>query len=129
MHRCMENKTVLITGATGLIGQALIRKLLSDKDRPAKILALTRNRDRAEVIFSDFEKTDRIVKIDIGAKHGENTFEYRIEAKEGSDIRKELFIACAENGFYILEMKSSELTLEDIFLRLTMGGSINGGEE
>ena len=75
------------------------------------------------------EKTDRIVKVDIGAKHGENTFEYRIEAKEGSDIRKELFIACAENGFYILELKSSELTLEDIFLRLTMGESIDGGEE
>ncbi|SDB42354.1 ABC-2 type transport system ATP-binding protein [Ruminococcaceae bacterium FB2012] len=75
------------------------------------------------------EKTDRIVKVDIGAKHGENTFEYRIEAKEGSDIRKELFIACAENGFYILEMKSSELTLEDIFLRLTMGENIDGGEE
>ena len=75
------------------------------------------------------EKTDRIVKIDIGAKHGENIFEYRIEAKEGSDIRKELFIACAENGFYILEMKSSELTLEDIFLRLTMGENIDGGEE
>ena len=64
MHRCMENKTVLITGATGLIGQALIRKLLSDKDRPAKILALTRNRDRAEDIFSDFEKTDRIEWIE-----------------------------------------------------------------
>ena len=74
------------------------------------------------------EKTDRIVKTDIGAKHGEDVWEYRVEAKEGSDIRKELFTACAENGFYILEMKSSELTLEDIFLRLTMGGNIGGGE-
>lgn len=79
-------------------------------------------------VLKMLEKTDRIVKTDIGAKHGEDIWEYRIEAKEGSDIRKELFIACAENGFYILEMKSSELTLEDIFLRLTMGGSIDGGE-
>ncbi|MBR6872293.1 MAG: ATP-binding cassette domain-containing protein [Ruminococcus sp.] len=69
-----------------------------------------------------------VEKVDIGAKH-EDAFEYRVEAKEGTDIRKELFLACAKSGYIILEMKSSELTLEDIFLRLTMGESIDGGEE
>ena len=75
------------------------------------------------------EGIKNVVKVDIGAKHGEDIMEYRIEAKEGSDIRRELFTSCVEHGFVILEMKSSELTLEDIFLRLTMGESITGGEE
>lgn len=75
------------------------------------------------------ESIKNVEKVDIGAKHGEDTFEYRVEAKEGTDIRKELFLACAKSGYIILEMKSSELTLEDIFLRLTMGESIDGGEE
>ena len=80
-------------------------------------------------VLSLIEGIKKVEKTDIGAKHGENVWEYRIEAKEGTDIRRELFIGCAENGFIILEMKSSELSLEDIFLRLTMGESIDGGEE
>lgn len=55
----------------------------------------------------------------------ENVWEYRIEAKEGADVRRKLFTAMAENGFYILELKSSELSLEDIFLKLTMGESVS----
>lgn len=54
----------------------------------------------------------------------ENVWEYRIEAKQGADVRRKLFTAMAENGFYILELKSSELSLEDIFLKLTMGESV-----
>ena len=55
----------------------------------------------------------------------ENVWEYRIEAKEGADVRRKLFTAMAENGFYILELKSSELSLEDIFLKLTIGESVS----
>lgn len=54
----------------------------------------------------------------------ENVWEYRIEAKQGADVRRKLFTAMAQNGFYILELKSSELSLEDIFLKLTMGESV-----
>ena len=70
-----------------------------------------------------------VEKVDIGAKHGGDCWEYRIESKEGTDIRRDLFIHCAQKGFVILEMRSSELSLEDIFLRLTMGKSIDGGED
>lgn len=62
----------------------------------------------------------------------EGVIEYRIETEEGRDIRRELFNAMAENGTPILEMRSAELSLEDIFLRLTIGeapAAINGGEE
>ena len=62
----------------------------------------------------------------------EGVIEYRIETEEGRDIRRELFSAMAENGTPILELRSAELSLEDIFLRLTIGeapAAINGGEE
>ena len=62
----------------------------------------------------------------------EGVIEYRIETEEGRDIRRELFNAMAENGTPILELRSAELSLEDIFLRLTIGeapAAINGGEE
>ena len=50
---------------------------------------------------------------------------YNIEAGEKTDIRKELFTRIAGHGWYLLELKTSELSLEDIFLRLTMGENID----
>lgn len=77
-----------------------------------------------------------VVSCDIGAEHTGGAWDYRIEAIEGADIRRELFRRVAERNWYILELRSSELSLEDIFLKLTMGESVaplggrsNGGEE
>ena len=47
--------------------------------------------------------------------------DYRIESKEGKEIRYELFERMAESGHAILELRSAEMNLEDIFLKLTMG--------
>lgn len=55
---------------------------------------------------------------------GEGVWEYKIESEEDTDIRHELFDMAVGNGWYILELKSSELSLEDIFLKLTMGESV-----
>lgn len=52
-------------------------------------------------------------------------WEYRIEAEEGEDIRRELFKRLAQRNWYLLSSKSYELSLEDIFLKLTMGEEIS----
>ena len=51
-------------------------------------------------------------------------YEYDIEITEGKDIRRELFKRVADRNWYILGMKNTELTLEDIFLRITMGEKV-----
>ncbi len=58
-------------------------------------------------------------------------FEYIIETDGTSDIRRTLFERVAEKNRYILELKSAELTLEDIFLKVTAGEDIKtkGGKE
>jgi ABC-2 type transport system ATP-binding protein len=53
--------------------------------------------------------------------HGESAFEYVFDPIVGYDIRRSLSNMIANNGWTILQMKSNELTLEDIFLRLTDG--------
>lgn len=55
-------------------------------------------------------------------------YEYLIEAKEGEDIRREVFKRMAGRNWPIMELKSSELTLEDIFLQLIQDNTY-GGEE
>ena len=54
-----------------------------------------------------------------------DVWEYRINTKEGKDIRRDIFDMAVENGWYILELKSAELSLEDIFLKLTVGEHVD----
>ncbi|MCH5208031.1 MAG: ATP-binding cassette domain-containing protein [Oscillospiraceae bacterium] len=60
-----------------------------------------------------------------------NVTEYEILPKEDCDIRREIFKRMAERNYPILLMRSSELTLEEIFLKLTTGDFYgeNGGEK
>ena len=57
--------------------------------------------------------------------------EYELNAVEGCDIRREVFKRMAARNYPILLMRSSELTLEEIFLKLTTGdfygNTDNGG--
>ncbi|MBW7572927.1 ABC transporter ATP-binding protein [Caproiciproducens faecalis] len=46
-------------------------------------------------------------------------FEYEVEARDGRDVRRELFRAAASKNFPILSMTNAGLSLEDVFLRLT----------
>ncbi|MCI7768295.1 MAG: ABC transporter ATP-binding protein [Oscillospiraceae bacterium] len=54
-------------------------------------------------------------------------FDYEIEVQEKSDIRRDLFKRLAERNWYMLGLKSNEMTLEDIFLKITMGSDIKVG--
>ena len=51
-------------------------------------------------------------------------YDYEIEVAEGSDIRRELFKRIASRNWYMLGLKSNEMTLEDIFLRITVGADV-----
>ena len=51
-------------------------------------------------------------------------FEYDIEVADEKDIRRELFKRVAARSWCILGLKNTELTLEDIFLKVTMGEKI-----
>lgn len=48
-------------------------------------------------------------------------FEYMIEPKDEKDIRRDIFGLACEKNWPILSMRSTEMTLEEIFLKLTSG--------
>ena len=51
-------------------------------------------------------------------------YDYEIEVKEGCDIRRELFKRIVARNWVILGMKKDEMSLEDIFLKITMGSDV-----
>lgn len=65
-----------------------------------------------------------VVKVELNKEFEKDVNEIRIEAKEGVDIRRELFSTIASHNWYIIGLKTSELSLEDIFLKLTMGEDV-----
>ncbi len=54
----------------------------------------------------------------------EGVYEYEMEAEAGSDIRRDLFEITAEHHWPLLALRSAEMTLEDVFLKITMGEGI-----
>lgn len=66
-----------------------------------------------------------VVTVLADMQREKGVWEYNIEAVEGTDIRRELNRRLAARNWYILGLRSSELSLEDIFLKLTMGESVD----
>ncbi len=74
-----------------------------------------------------------MVKVTCMGAREKAAFDYTLEAEEGADVRRELFSRLADRSWPILGLKSTELSLEDIFLQLTRDdatqGKNDGGEQ
>lgn len=71
-----------------------------------------------------------MVEVHVNRVIDKTITEFELNAKEGADIRREVFKRMAARNYPILLMRSSELTLEEIFLKLTTGdfyGETNEG--
>jgi ABC-2 type transport system ATP-binding protein len=62
-----------------------------------------------------------VVSVTADMEREKNAFDYEIDVKEGEDIRRELTKRISARNWNILGMKTDELTLEDIFLKITLG--------
>ncbi len=72
-----------------------------------------------------------VISVTADMQRENGTYDYEIESEEGADIRAELFRRVAGKNRVIYMLRSTELTLEDIFLKITMGEdvSIGGGKK
>lgn len=64
------------------------------------------------------------VRADMERENG--IFDYEIVMEQDADIRVMLNEMCREHGWSIYKMASDEMTLEDIFMRITMGDDLSG---
>lgn len=65
-----------------------------------------------------------VISVTADMEREKGVYDYEIETKENADIRRELFKRVAARSWVILGLKSTEMTLEDIFLKITMGDSV-----
>jgi ABC-2 type transport system ATP-binding protein len=72
-------------------------------------------RDQVEARIRAIDRVDRVET----AGEADGTVEFRVKAKGDADIREALFFAMAEARWPILEMRSQNLPLEEVFRKLT----------
>lgn len=85
----------------------------------------------AKEVHSILEGIPDMVEVHLN-RTANGVSEFELNAKDGADIRREVFKRMAARNYPILLMRSSELTLEEIFLKLTTGdfygNTENGGK-
>jgi ABC-2 type transport system ATP-binding protein len=70
-------------------------------------------------IISSIEEIYGIKFVEPHMEKDTDTIEYIIESDKDIDVRRPLFFAMAKAGYPIIELKSLDLSLEEIFLQLT----------
>ena len=77
-------------------------------------------------VMKMLEGISGVKKLDRLKSYSGDIADYLVETDEKSDVRRELFEKISSNGWCMLGLKTQELSLEDIFLKLTMGENIKG---
>lgn len=57
--------------------------------------------------------------VEIGSQKSGDVFEYIVESGKDVDVRRPIFFELAKAGYPILELKSFDMSLEEIFLNIT----------
>lgn len=57
--------------------------------------------------------------VDANIEKGKDIVSYVVESEKDIDVRRPLFFAMAKAGYPIIELKSMDMSLEDIFLHIT----------
>ncbi len=70
-------------------------------------------------IAAGLKNVNNVTDVQILGEKEPGVFEYSVEGPEGKDIRRDLFAFCSRKGAPLLAMRSTDLTLEEVFLHLT----------
>ena len=103
--------------------EALARNLSADHKL---ILHIEGGSEEVKKLLASVSDVERVF---VGRQLDERVYEYHLEAKEGIDVRREVFKKLASRNYPILMMRSSELSLEEVFLKLTTGDEYGGAEK
>ena len=90
-----------------------LAKTIGGKKR--MVFTIEGDRERAEEILNSFASVSNVICV----SSDNNAHEFEFDTEMSADERKRLFFAFAENEMPILTQKEAEISLEDIFLRLT----------
>ncbi len=82
-----------------------------------------------EVVLGEIRKIPGVKSVRADMERESGIYDYEIVMEDGADIRVMLNEMCRENELTIYKMANDEMTLEDIFMRITMGDTVSEKEK
>ncbi|MBN2558090.1 MAG: ATP-binding cassette domain-containing protein [Clostridia bacterium] len=111
---------VVIINKGVIVAEDTPERLSMGLDRAMKLsITIVGPKDK---VIEAVKKIDGVKYMEASSKTGENAYKYMLESQTEEDIREKLFFAMAENGWPIIEIKPSVMTLEDIFISVVTKG-------
>ena len=83
----------------------------------------------SDEVSAILQKIPGMAGVHVGREIEKGVTEYELNPESGADVRREVFKRMSSRNWPILLMRSSELTLEEIFLKLTTGDFYGASEE
>ncbi|MDE5861081.1 MAG: ABC transporter ATP-binding protein [Ruminococcus sp.] len=99
----------------------IARQLTNEHKMTLRIEGTTKTSADKEEIVKAIKSLKGIKYVRADMERERGIYDYDVEADEKTDIRRSLNALCREKGWNILMLQLSDLTLEDIFLKITMG--------
>lgn len=94
-----------------------------------RIEGSTHTADDKKEIAAALRQLDGIKYVRADMEREKGIYDYDVEADEKTDVRRAVNQLCRDKGWNILMLQLSDLTLEDIFLKITMGDIMPGAEK
>ena len=120
------NKGVVAADGTA---DEIATKITNEHKMTLRIEGPTHTAEDKKTIVAELKKLDGMKYVRADMEREKGVYDYDVEAEEKTDIRRAINQLCRDNGWNILMLQLSDLTLEDIFLKITMGDVMPGAEK
>lgn len=112
------NKGVVAADGTA---DEIAKNITNEHKMTLRIEGSTHTAADKEEIVKALKNLDGIKYVRADMEREKGIYDYDVEADEKTDIRRAVNKLCRDKDWNILMLQLSDLTLEDIFLRITMG--------
>ncbi|MBR5165471.1 MAG: ATP-binding cassette domain-containing protein [Ruminococcus sp.] len=120
------NKGVVAADGTA---DEIATKITNEHKMTIRIEGSTHTAEDKKAIVAELKKLEGIKYVRADMEREKGIYDYDVEADEKVDIRRAINALCRDKGWNILMLQLSDLTLEDIFLKITMGDIMPGAEK
>ena len=120
------NKGVVAADGTA---DEIARNITNEHKMTLRIEGNTHTADDKKEIVAALKQLDGIKYVRADMEREKGIYDYDVEADEKTDVRRAVNQLCRDKGWNILMLQLSDLTLEDIFLKITMGDIMPGSEK
>jgi ABC-2 type transport system ATP-binding protein len=113
---------IIVINKGSIVGDGTPDSLSHSLSTEHKLIARLEGPENA--VLNGLKAMKHVVTVQSMGEKEPGVFEYALEANEGHDLRRSLFQLASKQNWPILSLTNTDLSLEDVFLRLTSSSYI-----